>query len=109
MQVFKGEDYKDVIGAMSDDYGKYFSNTSPFYDEKWSPFNLGIYMDRQDDKPKASKYIGAMPALDRNANQTEMFGEELPVIKIVSSLKLFLLHPIQIWKLHPLCTVHPYV
>lgn len=84
MQVFKGEDYKDVIGAMSDDYGKYFSNTSPFYDEKWSPFNLGIYMDRQDDKPKASKYIGVMPALDRNADQTEMFGEELPVIKIVS-------------------------
>ena len=42
MQVFKGEDYKDVIGATSDDYGKYFSNTSPFYDEKWSPFNLGI-------------------------------------------------------------------
>lgn len=65
MQVFKGEDYKDVIGATSDDYGKYFSNTSPFYDEKWSPFNLGIYMDRQDDKPKASKYIGVMPALDR--------------------------------------------
>lgn len=78
MQVFKGEDYKDVIGATSDDYGKYFSNTSPFYDEKWSPFNLGIYMDRQDDKPKASKYIGVMPALDRNADQMEMFGEEFP-------------------------------
>ena len=84
MQVFKGEDYKDIIVDTSDDYGKYFSNTSPFYDEKWSPFNLGIYMDRQDDKPKASKYIGVMPALDRNADQTEMFGEELPVIKIVS-------------------------
>ena len=42
MQVFKGEDYKDVIAAMSDDYGKYFRKSSPFYDEKWSPFNLGI-------------------------------------------------------------------
>ena len=28
MQVFKGEDYKDVIGAMSDDYGKYFMTKS---------------------------------------------------------------------------------
>ena len=34
MQVFKGEDYKDVIVDTSDDYGKYFSNTSPFYDER---------------------------------------------------------------------------
>lgn len=40
MQVFKGEDYKDVIGAMSDDYGKYFSNTSPFYDESDRPLIL---------------------------------------------------------------------
>ena len=57
--------------------GNIFSNTSPFYDEKWSPFNLGIYMDRQDDKPKASKYIGVMPALDRNADQTEMFWRRI--------------------------------
>ena len=82
MQVFKGEDYKDVIGAMSDDYGKYFSNTSPFYDEKWSPFNLGIYMDRQDDKPKASKYIGVMPALDRNADQRKCSAKNCLLSKL---------------------------
>ena len=95
--VFEGKDWSEIKYTKSQNdlkgedtqtdnneyYRKFFGNKSPFEGNDLPPFNLGIYVDEDENILRASQYVGIVPAMEINQG-TNSSENEIQLIKVSS-------------------------
>lgn len=95
--VFEGKDWSEIKHTKNQNnlkgediptdnneyYRKFFGNKSPFEGNDLPPFNLGIYVDEDENILRASQYVGIVPAMEINKG-TNPNENEIQLIKVSS-------------------------